>query len=80
MRLHIKYQGTRFCGFRQEKFFMFAYISLCKTCDPDAALFLAHKHNLNQLGRGLLVNATYQISRLYALWFQTSGFYSCFPI
>ena len=38
------------------------YISLC---DPAAG------HNLNKLGRSLLGDATYQISTLYALWFQT---------
>ena len=28
-------------------------------------------HNLNKLGRGVLCDATYQISTFYALWFQT---------
>ena len=32
--LHTKYQGSRPSGFRLEDFFMFPYISLCKTCDP----------------------------------------------
>ena len=35
--------------------------------------------NLNKLGRGLLGHATYQISRLYALWFQTR-FFRFFPV
>ena len=38
--LHTKYQCSRPCGFRQEDFLCFPYISLCKTCDPLAALFL----------------------------------------
>ena len=32
--LNNKYQGFRPCGFRQEDFFTFPYISLCKTRDP----------------------------------------------
>ena len=33
--------------------------------------FLPMEHNLNKLGRGPLGHATYQISRLWVLWFQT---------
>ena len=40
------------------------YISLCKTNDPKAGHFLPPAHNMNKLGRGLLGDATYQISRL----------------
>ena len=39
--LHTKYQGSRPCSFRQEYFFMFPYISLCKTYDPGMGPFLA---------------------------------------
>ena len=35
---------------------------------------------LNNLYRGLLGDATYQISRLYVFWFQTRGFFLVFPI
>ena len=35
---------------------------------------LAQGHNLNKLGRDLQGDATYQISRFYALWFQTRRF------
>ena len=39
-----------------------------------------HKgHNLNKLGRGLLVHVTYQISRLQALWLMTRRFCHVFP-
>ena len=38
------------------------------------AHFWPKGHNLNKLGRGPLDGATYQISRLYALWFQTRRF------
>ena len=34
MMLYTKYQGSRPCGFRQEDFSRFPYISLCKICDP----------------------------------------------
>ena len=52
-------------GFRQEHFFyVFPYISLCKTCGPGTGPFLPQGLNLNKLGSGPLGNATYQISRL----------------
>ena len=35
-------------------------------------------HNLNKFGRNLLGDATYQIPRLYALWFQPKRLF-CFP-
>ena len=35
-------------------------------------------HNLNQLGRGPLGEATYQIFRLYVLRFRQDVFFSCF--
>ena len=35
------YQGSRPCGFRDEDFSCFHYISLCKTCDPLTGPFLA---------------------------------------
>ena len=38
--LHAKYQGSRPCGFRQEDFLRFPYISLCKTFDPKARALL----------------------------------------
>ena len=79
--LHTKYQDSRPYGFRQEDFFyIFPYISLCKTCDPAANLFWPQGYNLNKLGRGPLGDATYQISRLWALWFQRRRFFfNVFP-
>ena len=63
--LHAKYQDSRQYDFRQEdSFHIFHYISLCKTCDPGGGtIFGPFGHNLNKLGRGLLADATYQISR-----------------
>ena len=37
MKLNTKYQGFRPCGFRQEDFFTFPYISLCKTCEEEVS-------------------------------------------
>ena len=46
---------------------MFPYISQCKTYDPLGRVMIGpNGHNLNQLGRGPLGDATYQISKLYA--------------
>ena len=45
----------------------FPYISPCKTFDPQVGPFLPQWYNLNKLGRGLLGDATYQISKLYYL-------------
>ena len=71
MMLHTKYKGFTPCGFRQEDFFTFSYISLCKTCDPPqvgggGGHFWPQGYNLNKLGRGPLGDAscTYQISKL----------------
>ena len=65
MILHTKYQGSRPCGFRQEELFHVApYISLCKHVTQGGAIFLPQSYNLNKLDRGLLGDATYQISKL----------------
>ena len=42
--------------------------------------FWSQGHYLNKLGSGPQGDATYQISRLYALWFQTTRFFDVFPI
>ena len=47
---------------------------------PERALLLPKGHNLNRLGRSPLDDATYQILRLKALWFQTRRFFHVFPI
>ena len=61
--LHIKYQGPRPCGCRQEDFFSkFPYISLCKTCGPLDGTIFGPGAFLNRLGRGSLGDAKYQKS------------------
>ena len=67
MITHTKNQGSRPCSFRKEDFFIdFLYISVCKISDP--------LYRPKRLGRGPLDDATHQISRLQALWFQTQRF------
>ena len=50
----------------QEIFLCFDYINLCKTCDPRVGPFL-NQATLNKLGKGLLDDNTYYISRLFAI-------------
>ena len=80
--LHTKYQGSRPNGFRQEDFFfnVFPYVSLCKQCDPGLGHFWPQGHTLNNLCRDPLGDATYHISRLYAIWFQTRRIFHVFSI
>ena len=63
--LHTKYKSSMPCGFRQEDFLCFPYISLCITCHvtPGTGPFMAHGyngHNLNKLGSDPLDDATSQ--------------------
>ena len=61
-------------------FSMFYLYKSIQTCDPGAGPFWPQGHNLNKLDRGPLGDASYQISRLKASWFQTRRFFSYFPI
>ena len=55
------------------------YVSLCKTCWPlGGANFGQQGYNLNNLARGPLDEARYQISKTWAFWFQTR-FLKVFP-
>ena len=65
MMLHIKYPGSRPCGFRQEDFFMILPILVnVKHVTPRAVFFWPKGHNLIKLVRGPQGDATYQISKL----------------
>ena len=76
MMLHTNYQGSRPCGFRQKICFTFSLNRLSKTNDPQGGtVFWPQGYNSFKLGRGPLGDATYQISSLQALWFQTNGFF-----
>ena len=57
----------------------FPNVSLCKTCWPlGGAIFCPQGYNLNNLARCLLDEATYQISKPWAFWFQTRRFLKVF--
>ena len=75
----VKSLQNRTSGLREDDFFTFPYISLCKTCDPGRGHFLCQGLHFNKHGRDPLYDATYQILRLEALWFQTRIFFSHFP-
>ena len=63
----------------KKSFSLFPFISYVKHVTPRRGHFWPQGHNLNKLGRGLLVDATYQISSLYAVLFQTRRFFHIFP-
>ena len=65
MKLHTEHKGSRPYRFRQD-FFMFPYLAYVK--------FWPKGDNLDKLGRGLLGDATYKISKLSPLWFQRRRF------
>ena len=70
--LHTKYQSSWPYGFREEDFLRFYYEKLIS---PRAGPFWARGHNLNKLGKAPLGDATYQISKLLALWFRRRRFF-----
>ena len=70
MMLHTKHPGSRPWDFSKEDFSSFSIRNLCKTCPWPQG------YSLNKLVRGLLDEATYQISSQEALWFLTRRFLS----
>ena len=75
--LHTKYQGSRPCGFRQEDFQVFPYISLCKTCNSRIVFGLRGIIRTNLEGRGPLGDATYK--KIEALGLMVSDkIFSCY--
>ena len=64
MMLHNKYQGSKPNGLRQDFFMFFLIQAYAKHVTPGAGQFWPKGYNLNKLGRGLLGDDTYQISRL----------------
>ena len=65
MMLHTKYQGSMPSGVDKKIFSCFPYIlAYVKHMTPGWDHFWSKGHNLNKLVRCLLVDATYQISRL----------------
>ena len=77
--LHTKYQDSRLYGFRREDFFMFfTILAYVKHVTPGWSHFWPKGHYLNKLGKGPPDDATYQISRLYAIWLLTRIFFYVF--
>ena len=56
--LHTNFKDSKPSSLTQEFVLCFAYINLCKTCDPMAGPFLT-QGTFNKLGRGLLDGNTY---------------------
>ena len=74
MVLQIKYQGSKPCGFRPDIYMIFSLYAYVKHVTPGAGPLLVPGYNLNKLRKSPRDDATYQISRFYALWFQTRRF------
>ena len=65
MMLHTKYQGFRPYGFRLGDFFhVYPILAYAKHLNPRVGHLWPQGYNLIKLGRGPLVDASYQISRL----------------
>ena len=63
-----------------EKIFScFHYISLCKHVTLGVGHFWPKGYKLNKFSESLLGDASYQISRLYALWFQIRRYFNVSP-
>ena len=62
MILHTKYSGSMHCSLREED--VFPLLVYTKHVTPGATQFWPQGHNLNKLGRYLLGDVTYQLSRL----------------
>ena len=73
MKLCIKYQRPGPSAFRQEDFSL--YGSMLNKQPPARGHFLPQSYNMNNFGRGPQNEATYQISKTWAFWFQTRRFF-----
>ena len=66
--------------FLTRKFFhVFPICVNVKHVTPRAGLFWSQWHIINKLGRGPPDDDTYQLSKLYAMWFQTRRFFHNCP-
>ena len=67
MRIHTKHQSSRLCGFREEEFLRFSYITLCRSDKPwGGAVFWPGGHYLNKLveDHQVMLQTKYERSRL----------------
>ena len=74
MTLHTKYLGSMPCGFRQEEFFIKAYV---KPVTPEAGPFWPYGYNLIKLRRSLLDDTTPNIKALGLVVSDKKIFSSC---
>ena len=75
MMLHTKYQGSRPCVSDKKFFSCFPLYKPMQNMWPQKrAHILTQRYSMNKLGRGPQDKATFQISRLYPLWFLTRRF------
>ena len=65
--------------FQIRRFLKVFSICLCKICQPKGGAIFWPQGNLNNLGRGPLGEAMYQISKAWAFCFQTRRFLKFFP-
>ena len=70
MMLRIKYQGTFRLVSDKKIFKDFPIYLYVKQLTPGRGQFRPEGHNLNNLSRGPLDNATHPISKIYALRFR----------
>ena len=71
MMLHTKYQGSIPSGFESRHFYVFTTSVHVKHM-PLGHSFIhsPQNHYLNKIGKIPLSDATYKLSKLYALWYQ----------
>ena len=65
--------------FQTRRFLCFPISAYLQHVTPGNGHFWSQVQKLNKFGRYPIDDATYQIARLYALWFKTRSFL-CFPI
>ena len=64
MKLHTLYHDSGPSGFKQEVFICFPIKAYVKHMTPGWAVFGTQDYNFNNLGRNILGDVTYQVSRL----------------
>ena len=79
MMLHAKHQSSGPCRLKEEDFLKFSYrFSYEKLISPGAGQFRPGGRHLYKLGRKPFGDASYQISKLWAMWFLRRRFFKIF--
>ena len=63
-----------------KKFCMRSLYKPLKTREPEAGHFWSYGHNFDKISRGLLGDATYQITRLHIDLMVSDNIFSCIPL